>query len=120
MPEGNNIAWQALEDLAGEVRDFPIVGVSPGEVSHAQVSTPQPKYNVVGFAQFEIVGVNMPSQEALSCAIPPSATLPFDLMAACAPPGDGYIAGSATANNGANLTVHANGVSRRGARSRAS
>ncbi|MEZ0236380.1 MAG: pilus assembly protein TadG-related protein [Actinomycetota bacterium] len=106
---GNNIVWQALEDLAGQIRDFPIVGVSPGDGEPAQVFPPQPKYNVVGFAQFEIMGVNMPSQEALSCAIPPTATLPFDLMATCATPGDGYIQGSARAN-GANLTVDANGV----------
>lgn len=107
---GNNVAWQALEDLIGQVRDFPIVGVSPADGEPAQVGTPQPKYNVIGFAHFEIVGVNMPSKDTLSCTIPPTATLPFDLMAACAPSGGTYIDGSADADRGARLTVDANGV----------
>jgi Flp pilus assembly protein TadG len=107
---GNNVAWNALEDLIGETRDFPIVGVSPGDGEPAQVGTPQPKYNVIGFAHFEILGVNMASKDSLSCVIPPTATVPFDLMAACAPSGGTYIAGSASGDKGAKLTVDANGV----------
>lgn len=107
---GNNVAWRELERLIGQTRDFPIVGTSPADVEPAQIGTPQPKYNVIGFAHFQILGVNMPSKATLTCPIPSTATLPFDLMAACAPSSGTYIEGSASGDKGAKLTVDANGV----------
>jgi hypothetical protein len=61
---GNSVAWQALEDLAAQhaVRDFPIVGSSPGDGEVPQIPNPGAKYNVIGFAHFEIVDVSQASQ----------------------------------------------------------
>ena len=106
---GNNVAWRALEDLIGETRDFPIVGVSPADGEPQQVGTPHPKYNVIGFAHFEIMSVNMPSKDTLTCNVPANATLPFDLTA-CTPVGGTYIDGSAMGDKGSKLTVDADGL----------
>jgi hypothetical protein len=109
MEGGNNSAWRALEDLIGETRDFPIVGVTPADGEPSFIETPQSKYNVIGFAHFEIMSVNMASKDALVCPIPATATLPFDLMTECGTSGI-YIEGSAMGDKGARLTVDADGV----------
>jgi hypothetical protein len=61
---GGNFVWNAIEDLEGETRDFPIVGPTPDDGEPAFASRPDadPKYNVIGFAQFEIVDVRMASK----------------------------------------------------------
>lgn len=109
MEGGNNPAWRALEGLIGQTRDFPIVGVTPADGEPSFIGTPQSKYNVIGFAHFEIMSVSMASKDALVCPIPATATLPFDLMTACGASGI-YIEGSAKGDKGAKLTVDANGV----------
>jgi len=100
MEGGNNPAWRALEDLIGEERDFPIIGVTPGDGEPAQIPNPNTKYNVIGFAHLEIVDVRMASKlnnGPIDCPIPETATLPIDLIAECAPDGVGaeYTDGSA-------------------------
>jgi hypothetical protein len=61
---GDNFVWDAIEDLEGETRDFPIVGPTPDDGQPAFAARPEadPKYNVIGFAQFEIVDVRMASK----------------------------------------------------------
>lgn len=109
MEGGNNPAWRALENLIGETRDFPIVGVTPGDGEPSFTGNPQSKYNVIGFAHFEIVSVSMASKDTLTCPIDPTATLPFDLMTECGASGV-YIEGSAKGDKGAKLTVDEDGV----------
>jgi len=97
---GNNIAWNALIDLIGQTRDFPVVGPTPEDGEPAFFGTPQPKYNAIGFAHFKIMDVRMASKLSnppIECVIPADATLPFELMAECAPEGVGaeFVAGSA-------------------------
>jgi hypothetical protein len=97
---GNNPAWREVERLIGQERDFPIVGTSPGDGEPSQIPNPQAKYNAIGFAHFEIMDVRMVSKlnnAPIECAIPPTATLPFDLIGECAPDGVGaeYVEGSA-------------------------
>jgi hypothetical protein len=112
---GNSVAWQALDDLAKQhaVRDFPIVGPSPGDGEVPQLPNPGAKYNVIGFAHFEIVSVGQASQLAsdpVTCGVPATATLPFDLMAACAPAGAVYNDDAKATPGSAKLTVDADGV----------
>jgi hypothetical protein len=113
---GSNIAWDALEDLIGETRDFPIVGTTPEDEEPPFIGTPQPKYNVIGFAHFEIMDVRMASKLSnppIDCPVPETATLPFDLIAECAPDGVGaaYVDGSAEPTPGSVvLDVDADGV----------
>jgi hypothetical protein len=56
---GNAQAWKEMEKLAEQnaVRTFPVLGTSPGDNQPPYIGTPQPKYNVIGFAEFEIVDV---------------------------------------------------------------
>jgi Flp pilus assembly protein TadG len=92
MEGGNNPAWQALEDLVGEERDFPIVGPTPGDGEPWFIETPQSKYNVIGFAHFEIMDVRMASKldsGEVSCSgINRAAQQPIDLMACVGAPED--------------------------------
>lgn len=111
---GNSVAWKALEDLAKEhaVRDFPIVGPSPADGEAAQIPNPGAKYNVIGFAHFEIVDVGQASQlpsDPVTVAIPPGATLPFDLMAG-APAGAVYNNDAKATPGSVGLTVDPNGL----------
>jgi Putative Flp pilus-assembly TadE/G-like len=106
---GNSPTWQELERLIGKERDFPIVGTSPGDGEPPQIPNPQAKYNVIGFAHFEIVSVSMANKDTMTCPIPATATLPFDLMSECGASGV-YIEGSAEGDKGAKLTVDADGV----------
>ena len=62
MEGGDNPAWRAVEDIIGETRDFPIVGPTPADGEPQQIPNPNAKYNVIGFAQFEIVDVNKASK----------------------------------------------------------
>jgi len=113
---GNSTAWQSLQDLAKAhaVRDFPIVGPTVPDSQPAQLSNPNGKYNVIGFAHFEIVSVGQASQLSSgtqTCSVPANATLPFDLMSCVGAPS------GATYNNDAkptpakvNLTVDPNGT----------
>jgi hypothetical protein len=114
MEGGDNIAWTALEGLIGETRDFPIVGPTEADGEPSFIGTPQPKYNVIGFAHFKILDVRKASKltSPTVCPIPATATTPFDLMAACAPGVQGqYVAGSARPTPGSvNLQVDASGV----------
>jgi hypothetical protein len=90
---GNNIAWNALMDLIGQTRDFPVVGPTDGPDEDPQPAffgNPQPKYNAIGFAHFKIMDVRMASKlnnPPIECPIPETATLPFDLIEECAPEG---------------------------------
>jgi hypothetical protein len=100
MEGGNNKSWRELEKLIGQERDFPIVGTSPADGEPPQIPNPSAKYNVIGFAHFEIMDVRMASKlnnGPIDCPIPETATTPFDLMAACAAEGVGaeYVEGSA-------------------------
>jgi len=56
---GNAQAWRELEKLAEQdaIRTFPVLGTSPADGEPAYVGTPQPKYNVIGFAEFQIMDV---------------------------------------------------------------
>jgi putative Flp pilus-assembly TadE/G-like protein len=110
---GNSTAWQALDALIGQERDFPIVGVSPGDGEPVQIPNPQAKYNVIGFAHFQIVNVEQASQlppQPVTCDVPATATLPFDLMAACAPAGAAYAGNPKATPGNVRLTIDANGV----------
>ncbi len=98
MEGGNNPAWRALEDLIGETRDFPIVGTTPGDGEPSFIGTPQSKYNVIGFAHFEIVDVRMASKidsGDVTCAgIDRNTAQPVDLMACVNAPDDATFDGS--------------------------
>jgi len=88
---GNSTSWKALQDLAkaGAVRDFPIVGPTVPDGQPAQLDNPGAKYNVIGFAHFQIVNVGQASQlksATMTCPVPANATLPFDLMACVGAP----------------------------------
>jgi hypothetical protein len=92
MEGGSNAAWEALEDLVGQERDFPIVGPTPGDGEPWFIETPQSKYNVIGFAHFEIVDVRMASKldsgEVACSGINPSTPQPVDLMECVGAPDD--------------------------------
>jgi hypothetical protein len=92
MEGGENVAWQALEDLIGQTRDFPIVGVTPADGEPWFIETPQPKYNVIGFAHFEIVDVRMASKldsgDVRCGGIEAATPQPVDLMACVGAPSD--------------------------------
>jgi Flp pilus assembly protein TadG len=113
---GNSVSWQALEALAQQhaVRDFPIVGPTVPDAQPAQVANPNGKYNVIGFAHFEIVNVGQASQLSsgtVKCSVPPTATLPFDLMACVGAPSGAVYANDAQATPGSvNLTVDGTGT----------
>ncbi len=113
---GNSVAWQALEQLAKEhaVRDFPIVGPSPADGEPAQLPNPGAKYNVIGFAHFEIINVEQASRldsGTVACSVPANATPPFDLMACVGAPAGAVYDNDAKATPGkAKLTVDRNGV----------
>jgi len=89
---GANPTWDAIEDLIGETRDFPIVGPTPEDEEPWFVGIPQPKYNVIGFAHFEILDVRMASQldsgEVTCGGINKDTPQPFDLMACVGAPTD--------------------------------
>jgi hypothetical protein len=83
--------WSALRTLTGEIRVFPVVGVSPADNQPAQLGTPKPKYNAIGFAEMEIMEVlTVQNTAPLSCAVSNITVSPVDLMAlgtiACAIP----------------------------------
>jgi hypothetical protein len=81
--------WEAVRQLIGEIRTFPIVGVSPADGQPQQLGTPMPKYNVIGFAQLEIHNVlTVQNTAPLSCTLnlPASVTSPLNLMALGATP----------------------------------
>ena len=113
---GNNGSWRALQDLANEgaVRDFPIVGPTIPDAQPAQLGNPGAKYNVIGFAHFQIVNVGQASRlksATMTCPVPPNATLPFDLMACVGAPAGATYDGDAKASPGkVSLAVDANGV----------
>lgn len=116
---GNDPAWRALQDLIGETRDFPIVGGTPGDGEPSFIGTPQPKYNVIGFAHFEIVNVTMASQldsgEVRCQGITRTTPQPVDLMACVNAPADAtYDSGVAPAFGGnwggSNPQVDADGM----------
>jgi hypothetical protein len=92
MEGGSNPAWQALEGLVGEERDFPIVGPTPGDGEPWFIETPQSKYNVIGFAHFEIMDVRMASKldsgEVACSGITKTTPQPVDLMACVGAPSD--------------------------------
>jgi Flp pilus assembly protein TadG len=78
--------WNAVRLLRGETRVFPVVGTSPADNQPAQVGTPQPKYNAVGFAQMEIMDVlTVQNTAPLTCGPVDVSTLssPLDLMGLC-------------------------------------
>jgi hypothetical protein len=89
---GNNITWAALEDLVGQTRDFPIVGPTEEDGEPWFIGTPQPKYNVIGFAHFEILDVRMASKldsgEVTCSGINKDTPQPVDLMACVGAPSD--------------------------------
>jgi hypothetical protein len=97
---GNNQTWQALEELKGQTRDFPIIGISPADGEPAFISSPQSKYNVIGFAHFEIVDVRMASKidsgEVTCSGINRSTPQPVDLMECVGAPSDATYEGPAT------------------------
>jgi hypothetical protein len=92
MEGGSNPAWEALEDLVGQERDFPIVGPTPGDGEPWFIETPQSKYNVIGFAHFEIVDVRMASKldsgEVACSGLNRTTPQPVDLMACVGAPDD--------------------------------
>lgn len=96
---GNDPAWRALEDLIGETRDFPIVGVTPADGEPQFIGTPQSKYNVIGFAHFEIVDVRMASKldsgDVACDGINRTTPQPVDLMACVNAPSDATYADDA-------------------------
>ena len=100
MEGGNNPAWQALEDLIGETRDFPIVGATPADGEPSFIGTPQSKYNVIGFAHFEIVDVRMASKldsgEVTCSGISRTTPQPVDLMECVGAPDDATFANDAS------------------------
>ena len=100
MEGGNNPAWQAIEDLIGEERDFPIVGPTPGDGEPWFIETPQSKYNVIGFAHFEIMDVRMVSKlesgEVTCSGINAATPQPVDLMACVGAPSDATYANDAS------------------------
>jgi hypothetical protein len=89
---GSNPAWEALEDLVGQERDFPIVGPTPEDGEPWFIETPQSKYNVIGFAHFEILDVRMASKldsgEVACSGINRTTPQPVDLMACVGAPSD--------------------------------
>ena len=97
---GNNPAWQAIEDLIGQERDFPIVGPTVPDSEPWFIETPQPKYNVIGFAHFEIMDVRMASMlesgEVTCSGINADAIQPVDLMACVGAPSDATYANEAS------------------------
>ena len=100
MEGGNNPAWRALEALIGETRDFPVVGATPADGEPSFIGSPQSKYNVIGFAHFEIVDVRMASKldsGDVSCSgIDRTTPQPVDLMACVGAPSDATYEGPAT------------------------
>ena len=56
---GNAQAWREMEKLAEQdaVRTFPVLGTSPEDHEPPYVGPPMPKYNVIGFAEFQIMDV---------------------------------------------------------------
>jgi hypothetical protein len=100
MEGGNNPAWQAIEDLIGQERDFPIVGPTPGDGEPWFIDTPQSKYNVIGFAHFEIMDVRMVSKlesgEVTCSGITDATPQPVDLMACVGAPTDATYADDAS------------------------
>ncbi|MGZ4153612.1 MAG: pilus assembly protein TadG-related protein [Actinomycetota bacterium] len=112
---GNSTAWQELQTLAQQhaVRDFPIVGPTVPDAQPEQLANPQGKYNVIGFAHFEIVSVGQASQLSsgtVKCTVPSTATLPFNLMACVGAPNGAVYANDAKATPGnVKLTVDSAG-----------
>ena len=116
--DGNRTpVWRALEKLVGRTFDFPINGISPadGATVIANPSGTTQKYNIIGFARLLLVDVlEARHSNPVHCnnvTIPPTATLPLDLMAlgrssACPtmPAGAVFVAGSAHPSPG-NVTM---------------
>jgi hypothetical protein len=114
---GTNIVWEALEDLVGQTRDFPIVGPSPEDGEPWFIQTPQPKYNVIGFAHFEILDVRMASKldsgEVACSGINANTPQPVDLMACVGAPSDATYDDSAVFGGnwgGTNPQIDADGL----------
>jgi Flp pilus assembly protein TadG len=132
-----NQVYQAIRDLIGQTRDFPINGTSPadGKIQVDRQGNPcvssltncaVDKYNIIGFAHLEIIDMLKPSSTApINCTVTLSdtATPPVDLMAlgrtqpcssGTAIPAVATFAGNVTTQNpGTNqsaLVVDSNGV----------
>jgi len=87
--------WDAVRDLIPETRTFPVVGTSPEDGNPAQLGTPKPKYNVIGFAQMQILDVlTVQDTGAQTCGPLAITASPVDLMAAgsiaCGIPADSF------------------------------
>jgi Flp pilus assembly protein TadG len=96
--------YNALRDLIGLTSDFPINGISPAD-NGTQVVLPsgQPdKYNIIGFAQLEIIDVLTIQQTApLSCIVTTGFTNPMDLMSQCGIPSNAtFLPASVSVNPG--------------------
>ena len=101
MEGGNNPAWRAVEDIIGETRDFPIVGPTPADGEPQQIPNPHAKYNVIGFAQFEIVDVNKASKLEsgdVSCSVPRTSASPIDLLDCVGAPSNATFVGLSASN----------------------
>jgi hypothetical protein len=93
--------WSAVRDLIGLLRTFPIVGESPADGQPQQLGSPMPKYNVIGFAQFEIREVlTVQNTAPFTCVLtlPTGVTSPLNLMALgttqCSIPSNATFAGT--------------------------
>jgi hypothetical protein len=75
--------YDAIRELTGQQRDFPIVGISPADNAAQQIGTGQNvKYNVLGFAHFIIEDVLKVKDAApVSCKVTGFTASPADLMA---------------------------------------
>ena len=78
----NPQVWEAIRDLAGQTKVFPVVGISPADNQPAQLLPPKAKYNVIGFAEMEIIDVlTVQNTAPATCTLNGPFDNPTDLVA---------------------------------------